>query len=240
MGSLVSGGFAGEGGVEGDAGAHGGAEGDALEIAAFGAAGFSFDDGVEGGDEVFFELFVGEVDFADGNVDDAGFVGSIFDAGGGLDFFDGVCDLVGDGAVSFIGGFGAEEASDFSDLGGHVFGGEHDVEGLPSFLDFLDEVFVADEVGTGGFGFFGEVSFGEDGDGLSFAGAVGEGGGASDVLVALAGVDAEAEAEVYGLREFGGGSFLNGGKGFVELVEFREIDFFGKGEEALAVFVFAF
>ena len=76
---------------------------------------------------------------------------------------------------------------------------------ISPLLDSSDELVGADDVGASGLSLAGLVALSEDSDADGLAGAVRQGDGAADVLVGLAGIDAEAEVNLDGLVELGGG-----------------------------------
>ena len=213
----LAGELGGEVDIEGDAGAHGGADGERLHVLALCAAGLGLQDGAEASFEVLQKLLIGEVDLSDGHVNDAGFVGSVLDTGRGFDFLNGGGDVVGDGSVSLVGRLGTEGSTDLTDLGGHLFRGEDYVEVSLTGLNLGDEIIRTDDVGASLFGFGGEVSLRKDGDLLDLAGSVGEVGEAANVLITLSRIDAESDREVYALNELGGGGLLYEGDRAVDV-----------------------
>ena len=88
-------------------------------------------------------------------------------------------------------------------------------------LDLGDEVVGADEVGAGGPGLGGGVAGGEHRDPDVLAGAGGQGDGAADQLVGLAGVDAEPDGQLDGLVELGRGQALHQVDGLGRRVQLR-------------------
>jgi hypothetical protein len=73
------------------------------------------------------------------------------------------------------------------------------------------KVVAADDVSAGGLRLARLVALGEDGDPHGLAGAVGQGDRATDLLVRLACVDAEAEVGLDGLVELGRRELLREG-----------------------------
>jgi hypothetical protein len=107
---------------------------------------------------------------------------------------------------------GAEHLAQAADGLHHVGCGDQGVEGGPAFfLNLLDELVAAGELGAGGFGFGDLVAGGDDGDDLGLAEAVGQDDRAANHLVGVLGVDAQTEGQVDGLVELGELGFLQEG-----------------------------
>ena len=143
---------------------------------------------------------------ADADVRDAELVGAILDLTG-LELLDDAADVLGDGAELRVRHQTArtEDLTELADLAHLVGRGDGRVEVQEAALDLLDEVVAADDVGAGGLGLAGLVALGEDGDAHVLAGAVGQRNRAANLLLGLTSVDAEAEVDLDGLVELGGG-----------------------------------
>ena len=88
---------------------------------------------------------------------------------------------------------GAQNLTQTANDAHHVGGGDDHVEVEPVLLlDLLDQIHIADIVGAGGAGSVGLVALGEHQHADGLAGAVGQDDGAADLLVSVAGVDAQA------------------------------------------------
>ena len=143
-----------------------------------------------------------EGQFAHGRGDVSALVVAELDLAG-LELLDGRGDVGRDGARPGRGhqAAGAEHAAERSDDAHHVGGGQGDVEVHRAALDLLGQVVAADDVGAGGLGLLGVFALGEDGDPDGLADPVRQGDRTADVLVALAGVDAEVGGDLDGLVE---------------------------------------
>ena len=192
-----------------DAGAHGGADGDRFDVLAFGGCGLSLNERAKASFKVLKKLLVGEVDLADGEVNDTGFVSTIFDAGSSLDFLYCGTDVVGYGAVSLVGSSWSEHSSDLTDLGCHFFRCKKNIEISEASLNLSDELISSDRVGSCSFGLSSEIAFRKDSNLSNLTGAVRKVGDTANVLVALSWVDTEVNGEVHALNEFGVCSLLD-------------------------------
>src|SRR5579884_3495411 len=103
---------------------------------------------------------------------------------------------------------GTEDAAEAADVSHLVRRRDCDVEVGEALLDALREVGGADDVGAGVLRLAGLVAFGEDGDAHLLAGAVREHQRASELLVRVADVEAEAEVHLDRLVEFRAGELL--------------------------------
>ena len=151
---------------------------------------------------------------------DAVAVGTVLDTTG-LELLDHLLDVHGDGAELGVRhqATGAEDAAETTDLAHEVRGRDDGVEVDVALLDILDEVVGTDDVGTCRLGLLGLGALCEDGDADGLAGAVGQGDGATDVLVSLTGVDAQADGSLDGLVELGGGELLHELHGLLRAVD---------------------
>ena len=95
-----------------------------------------------------------------------------------------------------------------ADQAHHVRRGDAHVELGPAVLDLLGQVFLADDVGAGGLGGFGQVALGEHGHALRLADAVRQHDRAADDLVGLLGIDPQAHVDLDRLVELGRAEFL--------------------------------
>src|SRR5207253_804165 len=138
---------------------------------------------------------------------------------GALDVLHHAADVVGDGARAGAGHPGPEGAAQHAaDVPHHVRGGQEDVELAPAALDLRDQLFRADHVRASGLGFGGLLALGEYGHAPVAAGAVREVGGTADHLVAVPGIDPQADRHVDGLRELGRGALLDQLQGLADFV----------------------
>ena len=128
-----------------------------------------------------------------------------------------------------LGVLGPSRRPIFPIWGGHLFGGEKDVEVSETALDLCDKVVGPYRVGSGLFGLSGEVSLGEDGDVALLARAVGQVGDPADVLVALSSVDAEPDRHVDALGELGGGGLFDQPDGVFDGIQLVFVDLRGDG-----------
>ena len=103
----------------------------------------------------------------------------------------------------------AKDAAETPHLTHEIGRGDDRIEVDGALLDLGDEVIGTHDVSTGGFGFLGLGALGEDGDANALAGTVGQTDGATDVLVGLASVNAEADRDLDGLVKLRGGEFLD-------------------------------
>ena len=145
----------------------------------------------------------------------------------GLDFLHGLGDIGSDGAG--LGGghqaLGAENLTKAADNAHHVGGSDHDVEAKPVLLlDLLNQIHIADEVSAGLTGGVGLVALGEDQHAGGLTGAVGQDDGAADLLVSVAGVDAELDVDLDGLVELGGGGLHDERKGVGDFILHGAVD----------------
>ena len=90
---------------------------------------------------------------------------------------------------------------------------------IDTLRHLLDQVFRADDVGTGGLGLLGLGALGEDGDALRAARAVRQVAHAADHLVGVLGIDAEVHRDLDGFVELGLGAFLDDFHGLVDGIE---------------------
>ena len=187
---------AGDGGVDLDARAHRGGDGDGLDVLALRRGRLHAQElGVES-TVVLDELLGVEGSLAHGDVADAVAVSAVLDAAG-LELGDHLGDVHGDGAQLGVGheATRAEDLTEAANLAHHVRGGDGGVKLDVASGDLCDEVVRADDVSTGLLGLGSLGALGEDGDADGLAGAVGQGDGTADVLVGLAGVNAQADGD---------------------------------------------
>src|SRR6266699_1918555 len=189
-------------GVDRDAGAHRGGEGDLPQVPALGRGGLEPDHLVQGGAVVLQQGGRGERRLADDEVEVAMPVSPELDLAA-LD----VGHRLGDGRRHGPGlrvrhqAARAEHPAEPADLAHHVGGGDDRVEVEEPALDALDHVVGADEVGTRGAGILGPVADGEYQDPGRLAGPVRQVDRAADHLVLLARVDAEPQGHLDGRVE---------------------------------------
>ena len=129
----------------------------------------------------------------------------------------------------------AEDLAETTDLGHHRGRGDGGIEVDVASLDLGDEVVGAHEVGASLLGGTSLLALGEDGDADGLAGTVGQSDGATDVLVGLAGVDAEAERGLDRLVEAGKRDLLDESGGLLRRVELASLDLGGGGGVLLTV-----
>ncbi len=167
---------------------------------------------------------------------DAVAVGAVLHAAG-LELADHLGNVHGDGAELGVGheATGAEDLTEAADLGHHRRGGDGGIEVDVASGDRSHEVVGTDDVGAGLLGGTGLLALGEDGDADGLAGAVGQGDGATNVLVGLAGVDAETEGGLDGLVKASEGDLLHELNGLLGGVELAGLDLGGCGGVLLTV-----
>src|ERR1700722_19225098 len=203
---LVSGSVSSHG--HGHAGRHGGGQRDRSNIVALDAGRLDGADLLDEGGDVGRQLFFVEADLADTGVDVSALVGAVFDLAGLL-LADGLADvLAGGDDRAGLGGrhqaARAERLAQPADLAPHVLRRQRHVEVEPVlFLDLLDEVVAAGEVGTGFLGLADVVALAENDHALDLAQAVRQRHAAADHLVALRRVDAQRHVDLDGLVELG-------------------------------------
>ena len=156
----------------------------------------------------------------------------------GLGFLDGLAQVGGHGAGLGVGHQAArsEQLAETADLAHHVGGGDHDVEVHEAALDLGDQIVVTDDISAGslGGGSRGALGDGADADGL--AGAVGQHDGAADLLVGVTAVNAQADVQLNGLVELGGGQLAGQLQRLGHIIQFGGIDLLGSVDIMLAVF----
>ena len=159
-------------------------------------------------------------------MDDVGLVETILDLTG-FDLLDGSGDVRGDGA-GLRGGHEALRAEDLTKTANdthHIRGSDDDVKVEPVFLrDLLHELHAADIVSAGCLGLVDLGVLGEDKDLAGLAGAVGQDDGAADLLVSVAGVDAELDVDLDGLVELGGSGLHDERKGVGDFILHGAVD----------------
>ena len=94
---------------------------------------------------------------------------------------------------------------------------------LPALI-IGSQIVHADDVGTGGLGFFSLGALGEHGHALGLAGAVGQHDSATHDLVGFLGIDAELHGHVDGLIELGVGEFFDDAQGIGQRVQLVAVD----------------
>ena len=104
---------------------------------------------------------------------------------------------------------GAEDLTETANLAHLVRSSHSGVEVELASLDLLGELLGAHDVGASFLGSLSHGAFGEHGNADSLARAVGQGHRAAELLVSLAGVDAETEVDFHGLVELLGGDLLD-------------------------------
>src|SRR5215217_7443659 len=166
---------AGGAGVDPDAGAHRGGDGDALDVAALGRGRLGPQDLVQHGLVVLDQGPGRERGLAQDQVEVAVAVDPVLDLAA-LDVGDGPGHVRGDGAGPGVGhqAAGAEDAAEAADLAHHLGHGHGGVEVEEAALDLLDQVPAADHVGPGLLGLAGRLALGEHGHPDGLAGAVGQ------------------------------------------------------------------
>ena len=96
----------------------------------------------------------------------------------------------------------AEDFTDAADDAHHVGRGDYDVEIEPVFrLDFLNHFFRTDVIGTGLLRDVRALALGDDQNLFGFARAVGQNEHAANLLVCLAGVNAQTDVQFDGFVE---------------------------------------
>ena len=155
----------------------------------------------------------------------------------GLELGDHLSDVHGHGAELGVRheATGTEDLTDATNLGHHHRGGDGSIEVDLALLDLGDELVGTDDVGAGLSGLLGLSALGEDGDTDGLAGAVGQGDGATDVLIGLTGVDAEAEVSLNGLVELGVSKLLHELDGLERRVNGSAVNLSGGLTELLAM-----
>ena len=136
-------------------------------------------------------------------MDDVGLVETVLDLTG-LGLLDGLRQVGGHGAG--LGGghetLGAEDLTETADNAHHVGAGDDDVEIEPVLaLDLLDELHAADVIRAGFLALLFALRLAEHENLDALAGAVGQDDGAADLLVSVAGVNAELHMQLDGLVE---------------------------------------
>ena len=122
----------------------------------------------------------------------------------GLNVGDGLGHVHGHGAGLGVGhqALGAEHTTDAADQTHHVGGGDADVEVEPVLaLDLGDQLLSADVIRTRLLGDAGIVALGKDQHADGLTGTMGQHDGAADLLVGVAGIDAQADGDLQGLVE---------------------------------------
>ena len=140
---------------------------------------------------------------------------------------DHAADVGADGAALGVGQQAArpEQTRELlADGGHHVGGGHHGVEVHESTRDAFDQFIATGHVSASSFGSGHVLTLGDGGHAHRAARAVGQGNRAAHVLVALAGVDAQAEVNFHGLVELGRGDFLHQGGSLVDGVLLIAVD----------------
>src|SRR5579872_605242 len=180
---------------------HGRCQGDALQIGAFGRRRFSAHDRIHQRGEVLEQGFLAERRLADDHVDDRGLVGPIFDFSG-FDLADRLAHVLGHGADLRVGHALRQDLTEIrADRTHHVRRRHGDVEIVPTPLDAINEILIADDVGADVLGLFRLLAFGEHDHPLRLAGAVRKHHRTAHVLIALLHVDAEADVHFHRLVE---------------------------------------
>ena len=132
----------------------------------------------------------------------------------------------------------AEHAAEAADLAHEVRGGDDGVEVQTALRDLVDQFVGADDVGARGARCLGTVTGREDQDPGGLAGAVRKVHGATDHLVGLARVDAQAQGDLDGAVELGGGGVLGETDGLERGVRALLVDLGVRSAESLAALHF--
>ena len=222
------------GGIERDARAHGCRDSALEDIAALGRRRLQTKDLLLGGGVVFNELLSRERRLADDEGEVPVLVHPELDAAA-LDVGNGLSHVHRHGTGAGIGheAAGAQDATQAADLAHEVGGGHGGVEVRVTLGDFLDELVATDLVRAGGEGLLGPLALGKDDDAGGLTGTVRQGHGATDHLVRLAGVDAQAEDDIHGGVELGNGGGLGQVNGLGRGVEDSGLDLLSRGAVGL-------
>ena len=98
----------------------------------------------------------------------------------------------------------AQDTADAADDAHHVRGGDHHIEAKPVFgLDLVDHFLAADDIRARGLGFLDLVALGDHQHAHGAAGAVRQNHRATDLLVGMAGVNAQANGNLDGFVKLG-------------------------------------
>ena len=159
-------------------------------------------------------------------MDDVGPVQTVLNTAG-LGILDGLLHVHGDGTGLGVGhqALGAQHTTDAADQTHHVRGGHADVEVEPVLLlDLGDHVLGADVIRTGGLGFLGLLALGDHQYTDGTAGAMGQHHRAANLLVGMAGVNAQTDVQLNGLVELGVAGLHNQAHGLVGVILLQVID----------------
>ena len=151
---------------------------------------------------------------------DAVTVGTILDTTS-LELLDHAGDVHGDGAELGVRheATGTKDTAKTANLAHHVGRSDACVKVDVASLDLSNQVVGADDLSASSLGLTSLLALGEDGDAHVLADAVGQGDGATDVLVGLTGVDAQADGALDGLVKLGGSELLHELHGGLRAVE---------------------
>ena len=120
---------------------------------------------------------------------------------------------------------GAEDLTQTADQAHHVGCGDDHVKVEPTLvLDLGDVLLTAEVVGAGLLGRLEGVALGEGHDAHGLAGAVGQDDRAADLLVGVAGVDAQTDVDLHGLVELGDLGLHGQIHRLVDVIEFAVFD----------------
>ena len=156
---------------------------------------------------------------------DAKTIGAVLDAAG-LELLYHLGDVVGHGTQLGVGhqATRTEHAAKTADLAHLIGSGDGGVKIEVAGIDHVGQLLSTDDVSTCLLSLAGLLALGEDGDTDTLARAVRQGDGAANLLICLAGVDAQAEVGLDRLVKGGGVDVLDQGGSVHWCVELASLD----------------
>ena len=223
-------------GVNRDARAVGGGDGDLLQVLTLSSGRLEAHQLVDKRTVVLGQLLSVEGSLTNHSLQ----VCSLVDAEGNLtalDLGDSLSDIRGNGAGLRVRHqtTRAEDTSHAANLGHLVRGSDSSVEVGPAALNLLDQLLGTDEVSAGLFSLGGVLASSEDDNADGLTGAVRQGDSAANQLVSLARVNAQADGNVDGGVVVLGGGLLGQVSGLERRVDAAGVDLLGGGAVCLRV-----